>query len=42
MDSDDSVPVVLFVESAVKELRVVFYEFYIGDKDNAFSTRVTL
>ena len=37
MDSDDSVSVILSVESEVKEFKTVIYQFYFGDKDNVVS-----
>jgi len=36
MDSVDSLSVILPVKGKVQESRTVIYQFYIGDKDDAF------
>jgi hypothetical protein len=42
MDSDDNVSIILFVKREVKELGAFFYYFHFVDKDDAFSTGLSL
>jgi hypothetical protein len=42
MDSVDSISIVLSVENEVKESWTVIYQFYFGNKDDAFSTGLSL